>query len=353
MGLLPLLVVLPLLGTLLLVWGDAAFDRLLITKVRSDLAVAQGYFDRVLGEVGSGAEALATSHALHTSLLRGDPLALQALLQRDKLRLRLDFLNLYDASGAMRARDTGTPGETGLSQAELEAIAEAAPQHATITLLGAQQLAQTAPQWRERARIPLVPTRGAAATERTLEDRALVALARTAVQTDDGSTLGYVEGGVLLNRNLDFIDHINAIVYPEDSLPYGSKGTATLFLDDVRVTTNVRLFQDQRAIGTRVSKEVRDAVLGRGETWLDRAFVVNDWYVSGYQPLVDGGERRVGMLYVGYLERPFTLLKYGVLAAIVALFGVVMWAAAYVSLRWARSIFQPLERMTQTMQAVR
>jgi hypothetical protein len=55
-----------------------------------------------------------------------------------------------------------------------------------------------------------------------------------------------------------FIDHINEIVYPAGALPFGSRGTATLFLDDVRISTNVRLFTDggadgSRAIGTRVS----------------------------------------------------------------------------------------------------
>ncbi len=49
-----------------------------------------------------------------------------------------------------------------------------------------------------------------------------------------------------------------------------------------------------------MSQTVRDAVLGGGGTWLDRAFVVNDWYVSGYQPLADGAGQRIGMLYVGY-----------------------------------------------------
>jgi two-component system NtrC family sensor kinase len=159
---------------------------------------------------------------------------------------------------------------------------------------------------------------------------------------------------VLLNRNLAFIDHINEIVYPQGSLPFGSQGTATLFLDDVRISTNVRLFgsDGDRAVGTRVSQQVRDAVLGRGSTWLDRAFVVNDWYVSAYQPLADSTGQRVGMLYVGYLERPFTLLKYAALASIGFIFFAVMIAAAFVSLRGARSIFAPLERMAQTMQRV-
>ena len=168
----------------------------------------------------------------------------------------------------------------------------------------------------------------------------------------DGRLLGHVQGGVLLNRNLPFIDHINGIVYPPGSLPFGSQGTASLFLGDVRISTNVRLFGNERAIGTRASEAVRDTVLGEGRTWLQRAFVVNDWYVSGYEPLHDGAGRRIGMLYVGYLERPFAQVKDAVLAGIALVFVLAMAVAAQASLRWARSIFRPLEQMTRTMQRV-
>lgn len=117
-------------------------------------------------------------------------------------------------------------------------------------------------------------------------------------------------GARLLNRNVAFIDDLNAIVYPPDVLMEGSHGTATVFLGDVRVVTNVRLPEGgERAIGTRVSAAVHEAVLGRGQRWHDRAFVVSDWYVSGYLPLVDSRERRVGMLYVGFLEAPFATAR--------------------------------------------
>ena len=157
---------------------------------------------------------------------------------------------------------------------------------------------------------------------------------------------------MLLNQNLDLIDHINHIVYPEGSLPFDSHGTATLFMEDVRITTNVRLFQDQRAIGTRVSQAVRQAVLEQGDIWLDRAFVVNDWYVSAYEPLLDSSGQRVGMLYVGFLEKPFRFVKYGMLALIAGIFLLVMVLAALFSVRWARSIFKPVEQMNHTMQRV-
>lgn len=356
MVLLPLAVVLPILGLLLLWWGNAAFDQLLITKVRSDLAVANGYFERVLGEVGAGTLAIAQSHALQLAMHAPDA-AMVPLLQRFKQQAGLDFINLRAADGTLRFTDSGPAAATDNgSPAFTNAKADAAL--TSVEVLQAHQLAVLGPELRARVAVPLVATRNAAPTARSAEDRAMVLLSTHAVRTPDGRLLGHVQGGMLLNRNLPFIDHINSIVYPEGALPFhewGSRGTATLFLDDVRISTNVRLFggeKEERAIGTRVSNTVRQAVLGRGSTWLDRAFVVSDWYVSAYQPLSDGRGRRIGMLYVGFLEKPFTLLKYAALAGIGVVFFAVMIVAAFVSLRWARAIFSPIERMEATMRQV-
>ncbi len=337
MALLPLLVVLPLLVATLLLWSDAAYHRLLITKVRSDLAVAHGYFDQVITEVGGGTESVAGSWALMRTLKAGDPAALEALLAHERDELHLDFLQVV-GPGAQRLGAVAIPaGRTRGAQ---------------LAVLDGETFAQVAPHLKGRIRIPLIATRNAAPSDRKAEDRALVLLAVAEVLDETGQVVARLRGGILLNQNLPFIDHINRIVYPDGSLPFGSQGTATLFMDDVRITTNVRLFQDQRAIGTRVSQVVSDAVLKNGATWLDRAFVVNDWYVSAYEPLLDGGGKRVGMLYVGYLEEPFRLVKFGMLATIGLIFLVVMALAALFSLRWARSIFRPVEQMNRTMRQV-
>ena len=359
MVLLPLLVVLPLLGLVLLWWGNEAFDRLLITKVRADLAVAQGYFERVLGEVGASTGAVADSNALHLALnppvaktARATEAELTTLLQRFRAREGLDFINLRAPDGSLWLSDSGAV-ETS---AEATALPLKTPvgrtEGTSIEILDPAQQTLLSPALRSRVQVPLLATRNAAPSRQSHENRAMVLVSTRVIRSADGRLLGHVQGGVLLNRNLPFIDHINGIVYPEGSLPFGSRGTATLFLDDVRISTNVRLFggeKDDRAIGTRVSRSVRETVLVQGNTWLDRAFVVNDWYVSGYQPLTDSAGARVGMLYVGFLERPFTLLKYGALLAIGVLFFAVMIVAAFVSLRWARTIFRPLEQMETTM----
>lgn len=357
MVLLPLVVVLPLLGVLLLVWGNLALDRLLITKVRSDLAVAHGYFEQVLAGVGASSAAVAESHALQMALDGGDTEALVALLQRFKARERLDFAILHDADGRLLATDRGA---TGSVVAPIQAPAPGgAATRTSVEVLTPAALATLAGELPARAPVALLATRNATPTTRTHEDRDMVLLATHPVPGasphPEGRPRARLQAGMLLNRNLPFIDTLNEIVYPEGALPFGSQGTATLFLDDVRISTNVRLFGgegQERAIGTRVSQTVREAVLGRGVTWLDRAFVVSDWYVSAYEPLADGEGRRIGMLYVGFLEQPFRLLKYAALASIGVVFFVVMVAAAVVSLRWARTIFAPIERMDATMRRV-
>lgn len=335
----PMLLALPLLLLALWLWTDYAYDRLLRTKVRADLAVAHGYFEQVLQEVGAGTHAAATSHALQKALRatpRPDPeaAAVRQWLQRERERLGLDVLLLR------RAGDSALPA------------AQSGGTAARLVVWEAPTLDALAPPLRERARVPLVPTRNAAPSERTEETRALLMLASAALP-DDGLGAGWVlHGGLLLNHNLDFIDQMNRIVYPEGSLPLNSQGTATLFLDDVRISTNVRLFGDQRAVGTRVSQAVRDAVLRDGRTWFDRAFVVNDWYVSAYEPLLDVRGQRIGMLYVGFLEAPFRWVRLAVLLGSALLFVAVMTATAVLSMRGARAIIDPVERMSATLRRV-
>ena len=105
--LVPLLLVLPALGVVLLAWGNSALDQLLITKIRSDLAVAQGYFERVLGEVGTSTAAVAESHALHQAILGADEGRLVALLQALREREGLDFIQLRRPDGSLWLGDSG------------------------------------------------------------------------------------------------------------------------------------------------------------------------------------------------------------------------------------------------------
>ncbi|MDA8259064.1 MAG: cache domain-containing protein [Betaproteobacteria bacterium] len=350
----PLLVAVPILIGILAGWGAVYYDRLLITKVQSDLAVAHGYFNQVKEGVGRRVETLAGSERLARALReRPDTAALVELLREMQQQLKIDFLILLDGNGQVRAASNGPAPGRDYTAWPIARRALAGHAETEVDILDAAQLAAIDPALTEKARTPLIATRNAQVTQRKEETGGMVMHAAAPIATGTrAGDAGVLVGGLLLNKNLDFVDRINDIVYPEGALPLGSLGTATLFLDDVRIATNVRLFENVRAIGTRVSAAVRHTVLDLGHTWLDRAFVVNDWYVSAYEPIIDSRGKRVGMLYVGFLEEPFQHARQLALAAVALLFVLAVIVAAFVSLRLARHVAQPVERMHGTMSAI-
>lgn len=345
LALAPLGIVLPVLLAVLVVWGGDYLDRLQIAKVRADLAIAHGYYERVAEGVGRSVEGLAGSARLARVLDRSARErngATAELLGNARAGMKLDFLYFLHVD-----RDSA-------AIAAWPVLAKAAAGQAVTgtDVMSAGQLESLDPQLAERSRTAILKTANAAPDDREFEERGLVIHAAAPVRDEAGRLRGVLAGGVLLNKNLEFIDRLNEIVFPEGALMLGSRGTATLFLGDVRVATNVRLFEGGRAIGTRVSAAVHREVLDEGRTWLDRAFVVTDWYVSGYQPLIDSHGQRVGMLYVGFLEAPFAAAKRAALGLVVALFALAMLVAGVFAFFWARRVFRPIERMHAVMSAI-
>lgn len=335
-ALLPTLVILPLLlGATMIRWSNK-FDDLLITKVNSDLTVARQYLERILETTNDRITALATSVEF------ADHVDSEQAMEKWRQDLGLDYLYLVDGNGRVLSI---SPAAGSPPPRDQTATGTA------IDILSNADLTALSPTLGQRARLNLVPTPNAHATDRAVEDRGMVVQSFIPVALPDG-TKGMLAGGLLLNQNLVFIDTINDLVYRAGSLPEGSQGTATLFLEDVRVSTNVRLFEGRRALGTRVSAAVRERVLDQGQTWLNRAFVVNDWYISAYEPIRDRIGNRVGMLYVGFLETPFAQAKRVTLWLVGLAFIGVTVLTVPVFLRWAQSVFRPLEKVSNTMAAV-
>lgn len=381
LALLPTLVVAPLLIGWTMVRWNAKFDAMLHSKVHGDLTIAHQYFTRILEMTGERVRALGLSALFQERLAAGTSGHLDELLEQQRGALGLDFLYLIDAdrrivamarlaspsamsdgppSGSVPMHaplDRGQDRQAAISSTVLRAVKNEGPVIAAALAGGTRtavdvftpsQLAALSPDLAERARIEVVHPSGPVAAARRSEESGLVVHAAAAVPLPDGR-VGALVAGILLNQNLAFIDTINDLVYRDNSLPDGSKGSATLFLGDVRISTNVRLFEGRRALGTRVSHAVREHVLGEGRTWLGSAFVVNDWYMSAYEPILDSSGARVGMLYVGFLEHPFTHAKKITLISVILAFLALAGLSVPIFLRWARAVFRPVERMDETI----
>lgn len=352
-ALLPMLVVLPLLLAVSIYRWNDKFNAALISKVHDDLTIARQYLARIL-EITQEHLTSAIGSARFQDILRQRDTSvdeLTAFLKETAQARGFDFLYIVADGGRVLASESPLGSASIRWDWPIISAALGGQPKTSIDVFAPTELTAMSPRLAGRARIDIIPTIGSTPTTSKEEDRGLVLQSASPLILPDGSH-GALVAGILLNQNLGFVDTINDLIYHGSGLPRDSLGTVTLFLDDIRISTNVRLFEGQRAIGTRVSAEVRKAVLESGGTWLDSAFVVNDWYISAYEPILDGYNRRVGMLYAGFLQKPFTDAKRQTLIEIALAFLLAAAATVPFFLKWAGEIFRPLERITRTIERV-
>ncbi len=207
------------------------------------------------------------------------------------------------------------------------------------------------PDLAERARIPLVPQPEGDAVSAPEESAGMVMAA--AVPIFDGEALvGVLYGGILLNRSEAFVDTVRETVFQGETYQGRSVGSSTIFLNDVRIATNVSGPDGRRAIGTRASPEIKEHVLDQGKLWRDRAYVVSNWYISAYRPIEDIFGRRVGMLYVGVLEEKFAQIRGQALNMFILITVAGMLLAAAAGVYIARRITLPIQRLIQASKQV-
>jgi two-component system NtrC family sensor kinase len=209
------------------------------------------------------------------------------------------------------------------------------------------ELLKEGPDLAERAYFEFVPTPMAAERAENHEENGMMLKAAAPVLDERGELIGALYGGLLFNRNYDLVDEVKNIVFKGERYQGHDIGTATIFLGDLRIATNVLDDQGERAVGTRVSREVEEAVLKKGESWVAPAFVVRAWYITAYQPIRDIDDRIVGMLYVGMLEKPYIDLRNEVMLTFTIIAGLCAILIILILSDIAKNITRPLRVMVQ------
>ncbi|OGF45550.1 MAG: hypothetical protein A2452_10295 [Candidatus Firestonebacteria bacterium RIFOXYC2_FULL_39_67] len=196
-----------------------------------------------------------------------------------------------------------TPGKVN------EKIAENSRPRAETRIVSAKELKELSNNLAERAFIKSKETEMAKKIPVSDLKDGLVMEATVSYFDTKEPEKGTLRIGKLLNKNSEIIDKINNIIFEDQKYKQKSIGTVTLFLKDIRVATNVLTLNGERAIGTHISETVYDKVITKGTKWRDRAFVVNEWYITAYDPIKDSKGNIVGILYIGRLEAPFLEIR--------------------------------------------
>ncbi|GAL12467.1 signal transduction histidine kinase [Vibrio astriarenae] len=188
-----------------------------------------------------------------------------------------------------------------------------------------------------------------------IERRGLVIRSVIRVRAISGEVVGFIDGGLLLNNSTTLVDELRDILYSAQYDQVRPTGTMTIFLDDLRVSTNVPLDSSEkvgRAIGSRVSDSVKEIVLQGGEQWVDKAYVHDAWYISAYQPIRDRNDQVIGMFYTGYLLWPFVKTYFTTLVEIgVVTLGLLLISGLMVY-RGSRDLFRPIERIHRVVKLI-
>ncbi|MBN1675157.1 MAG: cache domain-containing protein [Kiritimatiellae bacterium] len=313
-------------------------------KVRLDLNSARVIYEQGMGSTREAVRHTAGRFFLQESLAAGDLTPVAANLETICRAEGLDFLTLAGEDGRvmMRPHGPGAEGELLWAMPVIRAAVSRKDAVVSTELAPHEALVKEGAALAERARIRVIDTPRAKPSPRREATSGLVWLAAAPVLDAEGRILAVLCGGRLLNRDETLVDKIKDTVYQGEIYAGKDEGTATIFQGDLRIATNVRTRDGERAIGTRVSEEVHDSVLVHGRPWIERAFVVHGWYVTAYEPIRNLAGDIIGMLYVGLLERRFADMRRRALWSFVGIAAGGAVLAVAVGFLLTRSLTRPV-----------
>jgi len=264
-----------------------------------------------------------------------------------------DFLQIVDADGTIRrSARARVPSPVPAGSAVVFEALKTGRAASAVSLLPLEALEEESPVLAARSTIDILPTPRAKPGQAKSMTDAMVLEAAAPIHGEDARVIGAVRVGVVLNRNSDLVDFIRDSIFTHVLYEGKSLGTVTIFQRDVRVATNVTDARGRRAVGTRVSAEVFDRVLGEGKTWRGPAFVVDSWYISAYEPIRDRSYRIIGMLYVGVLQQRYDDMQREALGVFLMVSWLAVGGAVLLSSWLAAQLAQPITRLTAAAAAV-
>ncbi len=276
-------------------------------RVRTDLNSGREIYLNKLNQVSDVVRFTAERFFLKDALLSGNIKQAADELIKVKDRERLDVLTITDQYGnvLLRTSNLKLSGDNQRHDKIVHAALISKEPIKSTVIISADDLRKESPLLAERAYFKFIETPRARTRAETEETSGMMLKSAAPIFDYRNNLIGIIYGGILLNRNFEIVDKIKQTVF--QNVVYEGKdiGTSTIFLDDVRISTNVKDEYGFRAIGTRGAEEVYNQVVKKGKPWIGRAFVVTDWYITAYEPIKDICNQIIGILYVGILEQKY------------------------------------------------
>jgi len=317
-------------------------------KVELDLNSARQIYEQTLQDIRMNVVFTAKrTFAVQRALQEQNMKLLQEALKESRDLGGLDVMGIAGPDGRVILR-VSNPDVSGDDQSHDDLIRNVLVLHkpcACTQIVTREDLLKESETLADRARMDIRSTPKAKPAHETVNTSGMMLRAAAPVYDEGKKLIGILYGGVLLNRNYAIVDTVKGTVYRGVKYEGKDIGTATIFQNGLRISTNVTNKNGTRAVGTMVSGEVFDRVIDEGKTWTGRAFVVNDWYITAYEPIRSISGEIIGILYVGILEKKYSDIKVITLLTFLCITGVGMLFAFGIAYFIAHTVTRPVMQL--------
>ena len=314
-------------------------------NVRNDLNSAREIYQQEAERIKDVVRFTALRFFLKDEILANDNETLKKELDEIRKAESLDILTLTDKNGlvVVRARKSSVFGD---NQRDDQLVSQVLLSNKVVVgtvILKTEELAKEGDDLAQLAYTEVASTPKARQKPDVVQTSAMCIKAVSPVFGYDGELVGILYGCNLINRNSQLVDKIKETAYKGIKYRGIDIGVSTIFQGDIRIATNVLDGNGKRAIGTRMSKDVYEQVVKKSTPWINRAFVIDKWYIAAYEPIEDTLGQIVGVLAVGMQEQEFVDIRNRTVVTFLGIMFGGMIIAVIVSNMLAKSVLRPIK----------
>jgi two-component system NtrC family sensor kinase len=337
-----------LISAFFIVVGSLIIDNYVVRntreKVRRDLDTARELYINRLSNMKGVISSTANEKYIKDSILAANMNPAIDGLVGIRLRERFDVLTVTDEAGNVLLR-TSNLEQTGDNVSHDELVGAVLKKNEAIaatTIISSDDLLKSSPQTANDASVQCSDPNRPAGFE--IND-GMMMKAAAPILDNDNNLIGIIYSGVLLNRNLEYVDQIKRSLY--QNLRYNAKdiGIASIFLNGIGISTSGTNIDGSRAIGTCVDEDIFTDVVIEGRRWIGYESIANNTYIVGYEPLKNLNHEPVGMLQVGVLEEMYLDIKNQTTVAFLAITLAGALVAILFSYYISRRISVPINKL--------
>ena len=285
--------------------------------------------------------------SIQKELSKKNRVVLKEILGGIRKEGQIDILTITDEKGrvVLRARNPEVFGDSVVQDGIIKEVLTTSKTVSSVEIFPYERIQKEGEDLAQQCVIRFTDVPETKPRKGPAQGSAMVLISASPVLSEDGKLLGVLYGGEVLNRNYPLVDRVKDILYQNEKHRGKDIGVVTLFLKDIRISTNFKNEDGSRAIGTRVSDEIYDKVLVAGEKSVGKAQVIHDWYVTAYEPVRNLKNENIGILAVGMLEQKFVDMRTETLFIFlgITLFGMVL--SILIANFSSNSVVKPIENL--------